>query len=324
MSADAGMYSSACIDECMRVFTWGAGGAGQLGHGEEQDEWIPRMVRGLIGARIVQVSMGDRHSAAVCADGGVYTWGCGESGQLGDGMSVSRSTPERLDADSVRGECVVVCCGYTMTAVLRCDGRVCVWGTSDYGGLGLGSDKSSPVPRLLSSNVLDKRFFVSLSVGEEHCAAVTVNGGLYAWGQGCFGAVGKPPQRKGMHPPDVLKPRRVNLPDGVKAQSVCCGGNLTAVLCLGGSVLAMGDEDTGLREVGGGWRAVAVRCGRFHTSLLVDPEDAPHGGEGGVLSWVSDALSQGYTWLFGARDGKGAGVGRTARYHGVRQGATIS
>lgn len=328
MSADAGMYSSACIDECMRVFTWGAGGSGQLGHGEEHDEWIPRLVKGLSGKRIVQVSMGDRHSAAICADGGVYTWGCGESGQLGDGSSESRSVPVLLDANSIGGEVAIVSCGYTMTAVLRFDGRVCVWGSSDYGALGLGSDMSTLVPRVLSGgklpsgcNVLDKRFFVSLCVGEEHAAAVTVNGSLYAWGQGCFGAVGKPPPRKKMHPPDVLKPRRVILPAGVKAQSVHCGANLTAVLCVDGSVLAMGDDSTELRDVGAGLRAIAVRCGRFHTSLLVDPSDAPDVGREGVFSWVSSAFSEGYAWLFGTEK---AGVLRTAKYHGVRQGATIS
>lgn len=62
VAVTCGMYSSACISEQMRVYTWGAGGDGQLGHGEKQDEWVPRLVESLQGCAVVQVAMGDRKS----------------------------------------------------------------------------------------------------------------------------------------------------------------------------------------------------------------------------------------------------------------------
>jgi len=43
------MYHSACICEDLKVFTWGAGSKGQLGHVEDNDEWLPRLVAGLQG-----------------------------------------------------------------------------------------------------------------------------------------------------------------------------------------------------------------------------------------------------------------------------------
>jgi alpha-tubulin suppressor-like RCC1 family protein len=49
-------------------------------------------------------------------------------------------------------------------------------------------------PSLITSRILEQRRFVDLAVGDEHCGAVTSMGNCYLWGQGCFGAVGKPAQ----------------------------------------------------------------------------------------------------------------------------------
>jgi alpha-tubulin suppressor-like RCC1 family protein len=49
-------------------------------------------------------------------------------------------------------------------------------------------------PSLITSRILEQRWFVDLAVGDEHCGAVTSMGNCYLWGQGCFGAVGRPAQ----------------------------------------------------------------------------------------------------------------------------------
>ncbi len=88
-----GMYSTACISADMKVFTWGAGGCGQLGHGERQDEWVPRLVEGLEGCMVVQVGVGFRHCVALGADGRVWSWG--EGGQGSWGTEMLRATAAR-------------------------------------------------------------------------------------------------------------------------------------------------------------------------------------------------------------------------------------
>ena len=43
-----------------RLYTFGLGYSGQLGHGVSQGEWMPRVVEGLIGTKVVGVDAGDR------------------------------------------------------------------------------------------------------------------------------------------------------------------------------------------------------------------------------------------------------------------------
>ncbi|KAM6402234.1 putative E3 ubiquitin-protein ligase HERC3 [Pluvialis apricaria] len=66
------------------VCTFGAGGAGQLGHNSTQNELTPRMVAELWGARVSQVACGRQHTLVyVPSLDKVYLFGSGE-GQLGD------------------------------------------------------------------------------------------------------------------------------------------------------------------------------------------------------------------------------------------------
>jgi len=96
VSVHCGMYTSACISEDLKVFTWGAGSKGQLGHVGHNDEWLPRLVAGLHGVLVVQVALGFEHTVALDAAGCVYTWGSGEQGQLGRGDEESCSAPRPM------------------------------------------------------------------------------------------------------------------------------------------------------------------------------------------------------------------------------------
>ena len=60
-----------------RVFTWGTSTCGQLGHGScnSTDIVVPRQVRALVGADIVAIAAGAHSSAALGADGKVFSWG---------------------------------------------------------------------------------------------------------------------------------------------------------------------------------------------------------------------------------------------------------
>lgn len=58
--------------------------------------------------------------------------------------------------------------------------QVACWGNGDQGRLGLGSDKSSAVPRLLGA--LKDACFTGVSSGGAHTAAVAVDGTAFLWG----------------------------------------------------------------------------------------------------------------------------------------------
>lgn len=48
--------------------------------------------------KIIQVALGLFHTSAITSKGRVFTWGQNESGQLGDGTSVSKSIPVDVTA----------------------------------------------------------------------------------------------------------------------------------------------------------------------------------------------------------------------------------
>ncbi|MCL2441771.1 MAG: hypothetical protein FWD14_08515 [Treponema sp.] len=71
------------------------------------------------------VSAGGRHTLAIKTDGTLWAWGFNESGQLGDGTTISRLTPVRIGTDNTW---VSVSAGNTHTAAIRRDGSTWIWG----------------------------------------------------------------------------------------------------------------------------------------------------------------------------------------------------
>ncbi|XP_076636822.1 HECT and RLD domain containing E3 ubiquitin ligase 4 isoform X2 [Colletes latitarsis] len=77
------------------VFTCGAGMYGQLGHGNNSNEILPRQVMELMGSTVTQISCGKRHTLAlVPSRGRIYAWGLGGAGQLGNRVTRSIATPQ--------------------------------------------------------------------------------------------------------------------------------------------------------------------------------------------------------------------------------------
>ena len=72
---------------------------GKLGHGDEQDQLLPKKIEAFAGQRVVAVSGGTAHNLARTADGPVFTWGQGEYGCLGHGEDLSNQLlPKKIEA----------------------------------------------------------------------------------------------------------------------------------------------------------------------------------------------------------------------------------
>ena len=79
----AGCFHNGAINKACSVYTWGAGLYGRLGHGDDTDCTMPRLVEDLERKGIRCLAMGLYHSIAVADNGDMYTWGRGSEGQLG-------------------------------------------------------------------------------------------------------------------------------------------------------------------------------------------------------------------------------------------------
>ena len=95
----AGESHSLALTADAAVWSWGSGGRGRLGHGDEQHQLLPKKVEALAGQRVVAVSAGGEHSLAITADSAVFTWGEGDRGCLGHGEDLSNQLlPKKIEA----------------------------------------------------------------------------------------------------------------------------------------------------------------------------------------------------------------------------------
>eukprot|EP00315_Gephyrocapsa_oceanica_P006507 CAMPEP_0185341590 /NCGR_PEP_ID=MMETSP1363-20130426/98702_1 /TAXON_ID=38817 /ORGANISM="Gephyrocapsa oceanica, Strain RCC1303" /LENGTH=457 /DNA_ID=CAMNT_0027940817 /DNA_START=717 /DNA_END=2087 /DNA_ORIENTATION=- len=138
-AAAAGGYHSICAAADGSVYTFGSGARGRIGHGDEADRHVPKLVEALRECSVVAVSAGYKHSLALTDSGAVYSWGKGKHGRLGQGDTVNRLSPMRVEA--FRGETVVCIAagGHHSCAALR-NGQVYSWGLDDNGQLVGGDD----------------------------------------------------------------------------------------------------------------------------------------------------------------------------------------
>lgn len=94
VEVSAGQYHSMALTEDGRVYTWGWGVYGQLGHGDVEDCVVPTIVKALLGkVKITRICGGHCHSLALTTEGSLMAWGSSVFGQLGHGAMGKSSLP---------------------------------------------------------------------------------------------------------------------------------------------------------------------------------------------------------------------------------------
>lgn len=137
----AGEYDALVLTTTNEAWAMGGNYGGQLGNGTTTWSLSPVRVQGLTGIIDRLVAGSGNHSAAITADGALWTWGANESGQLGDGTTSSRLTAHRVGL--VGGQAATeVALGDAHTVVTTDDGRLWSAGASQYGQLGSGDTAS--------------------------------------------------------------------------------------------------------------------------------------------------------------------------------------
>jgi alpha-tubulin suppressor-like RCC1 family protein len=115
------------------VYTWGFGKNGRLGHGDEEDQMLPKRVEALRTEKIKAVFAGHGVSAAVSMAGKAWVWGYGFFFQLGLGDKHDRLIPTLLDVPySIRQ----MAFGSQHAAAVGHTGVLMTWGNSERGVLG--------------------------------------------------------------------------------------------------------------------------------------------------------------------------------------------
>ena len=183
------------------AFCWGAGRHGRLGHNEPQmtdgdgdpvpgtgpgtNKSEPTQVAGLTSG-VTQISAGQSHTCAL-VDGGVWCWGRGDAGQLGNGLNSSQDAPVKVNGLTSGVEQISV--GFSHTCALV-DGGVWCWGVGSDGRLGNNSRSNANAPVQVVDDMGTAISGVTqISAGGLH-TCVVAGGGAFCWGSDSGGQLG--------------------------------------------------------------------------------------------------------------------------------------
>lgn len=155
-----------------RVFTWGCGNYGVLGHGVQSDEFFPRCVGALqalpSGDGEMALSAGSNCSLLQTSNGHVYYWGKHRS------VGEATMRPTLVDALANNQHIVSHCAAGGATVVCTTQNAVTVsWGQGPHGELGLGAPKSSAKPTFIAT--LDGCRVADLACGYGHTLFIVRN-----------------------------------------------------------------------------------------------------------------------------------------------------
>ncbi|QHO26908.1 hypothetical protein HN51_023926 [Arachis hypogaea] len=187
--AACGVWHTAAVVEVMvgnssssncssgKLFTWGDGDKGRLGHGDKEAKLVPTCVAALVEPNFCQVACGHSLTVALTTSGHVYTMGSPVYGQLGNPQADGK-LPSRVEGKLSKSFVEEIACGAYHVAVLTSRTEVYTWGKGANGRLGHGDTDDRNVPTLVEA--LKDKQVKSVACGTNFTAAIC----LHKWVSG--------------------------------------------------------------------------------------------------------------------------------------------
>ena len=235
-----GRHHSAIRTASGRLWTWGDGSKGQLGHGEEEERALPYRVEEFAFINVKQVVVGAYHTAAVTDQGALYTWGDNFHGALGHGTEESECAPRRVETLAQEIVCGLAC-GTANSMCFTTADEVYSWGDGGFGELGHGDQGCERewhelLPRRIEA--LSGLGVVQLDSGKAHGVCVTADRNLFSWGRGTHGQLGHGSEQNEPAPRLVQSVAR-------RAKQVSAGAMHTAVVTCDNELYTWGAGEHG-------------------------------------------------------------------------------
>uniref|UniRef100_J3M0R0 FYVE-type domain-containing protein n=1 Tax=Oryza brachyantha TaxID=4533 RepID=J3M0R0_ORYBR len=228
-----GEWHTAIITCSGQLFTYGDGTFGVLGHGDTHGVSRPKEVESLKGSRVKSVACGPWHTAAIvevmskskgnAPSGKLFTWGDADRGKLGHADKKMKLLPTCVDS-LTDYDFIQVSCGTALTVVLTVTGMVFTFGSFRHGQLGNPQADGESICTV--EGPLKTEFVREISAGSSHVAVLTMSGKVFTWGKGAEGQLGLG---------DYINrssPTLVEALEGRNVESIVCGFNFTAAICL--------------------------------------------------------------------------------------------
>jgi alpha-tubulin suppressor-like RCC1 family protein len=165
------------------VYTRGANGFGQLGHGNNSHTNTLKKLENI--PKFKWISSGYAFTSMVSTNGDLYVCGAGENGRLGQGNTDNINIPTKVDLDF---KVKISHCGSIHQIVLSEDNKLYSCGQNIYNGHNVHGDQLTfkQIEKLKYINFQ----MVSIGPGGYHTLALTKLGRLYSWGHNRVGQLG--------------------------------------------------------------------------------------------------------------------------------------
>jgi regulator of chromosome condensation len=159
--------------------TWATGlnNYGQLGLGDHENRYELTPIPYFEGMNVSVVDGGMHHSVALSGDGDLYSFGRGDSGQLGNtdtqpNTGYCEESPVNIDINC-DGKLVQLCCGANHNMVVSNKNEVYSWGYGDMSALGHGKDEDSYRPKLIQFKEDNRgKIIHKIAAGGQHSAMI--------------------------------------------------------------------------------------------------------------------------------------------------------
>ena len=211
------------------VYAFGINQWGQCGLGTKTDYVLsPERVVNI--SNIKAIDCGFQHSLALSEFGEVYAWGKGERGQCGDG------TTEKYQVYPI----VVSFPGADYNSSSSNNGND---NANDDGSKTQSTKTTTTLSSSSSSS--SKPNIIAISAGFAHSSALDDEGGIWLWGKAMSTEVKDKDAGGPIKYEDQLSPRKVNLPNQLKAIEICSNHFTVLVRAEDGTLwtLGMGEYD---------------------------------------------------------------------------------
>ena len=148
VTAIAAGDSTACAVQRGVAWCWGRGTNGELGNGATASTHRPVQVKGLgRDSSVTVIAVGDFHSCAV-QGGAAWCWGSNNSGRLGSGSAVGRSSVP-VPVRGLDSGVTAIAAGFSHSCAIQYGVTKC-WGSGSNGQLGAGRADSSNTPLVVT------------------------------------------------------------------------------------------------------------------------------------------------------------------------------
>lgn len=181
------------------LWTWGDNSSGQSSLDPAVTNRLANPVRVVTADNWSVLSGGFIHSAAIQADGTLWTWGSNGFGQLGDNSTIDRYLPQQVTLTapvSAANDWFAVSAGDAHTLAIKTDGSLWAWGDNFAGQLGDGSTAPQILPiRIVTGNPgnFDNNW-IAVAAGSLYSLGLQADGTLWIWGDNGFGQFAIDPQ----------------------------------------------------------------------------------------------------------------------------------